>query len=182
MTKRLNKSVKSETKDRIVSKEEETLWDQVVENVVPLNNSNKQLKAPTNTRRPLKAFNKDGKLQLTSSDRELSHGYAAGLDRATQQKMRRGKIIIEAKIDLHGMTQMKAHQALKSFFYNCQIEGLRSVLVITGKGKDGKGVLRAEVPKWINESNYENMVRAFSFAGPKDGGEGALYVLLKRLK
>ena len=94
--------------------------------------------------------------------------------------MRRGKVAIEARIDLHGMTQAEAHDALEDFIFDCQASGRRSVLVITGKGVAGEGILRAAVPKWLNE--HRRIVRGFSHATPKDGGEGALYVLLKRLK
>ncbi len=116
----------------------------------------------------------------------LSHGSAPGLDRRTQTRMRRGQIDIEARIDLHGMTQNQAHAALGYFLHGSQAAGRRSVLVITGKGRGkdggGEGVLREAVPRWLNEGANRRMVRAFSHAATKDGGEGALYVLLKRLK
>ncbi len=112
----------------------------------------------------------------------LTHGNAPGLERRTQTNLRRGKIGIEARIDLHGMTQEQAHHALGGFLADSQAAGRRSVLVITGKGAGGTGVLREAVPKWLNEGANKRMIRAFSHAQPKDGGEGALYVLLKRLK
>ena len=113
---------------------------------------------------------------------DLSHGEAPGLDRRMQTKMRRGQVDIEARIDLHGMTQAQAHRELGGFLFDQQAIGRRSVLVITGKGAGGEGVLREAVPRWLNEGDNRRMVRAFSHAAPKDGGEGALYVLLKRLK
>jgi DNA-nicking Smr family endonuclease len=116
------------------------------------------------------------------SEPDLRHGEAPGLDRRTQTRMRRGQIDIEARIDLHGMTQAQAHRALGGFLFDQQAIGRRSVLVITGKGVGGEGVLRDAVPRWLNEGGNRRMVRAFSHAAPKDGGEGALYVLLKRLK
>jgi len=113
---------------------------------------------------------------------DLSHGEAPGLDWRTQTKMRRGQVDIEARIDLHGMTQAQAHRELGGFLFDQQAMVRRSVLVITGKGAGGEGVLREAVPRWLNEGDNRRMVRAFSHAAPKDGGEGALYVLLKRLK
>lgn len=112
----------------------------------------------------------------------LTHGSAPGLDRRTEINLRRGKVGIEARIDLHGMTQEQAHRALGDFLADQQAAGRRSVLVITGKGAGGTGILREAVPKWLNEGANRGMIRAFSHAAPKDGGEGALYVLLKRLK
>jgi len=113
---------------------------------------------------------------------DLSHGAGPGLDRRTQERMRRGQIDISACIDLHGMTQAEAHRTLGGFLFDVQAQGHKAVLVITGKGKMGEGVLRDAVPRWLNEPENRQMIRAFSHAAPKDGGEGALYVLMKRLK
>ena len=85
-------------------------------------------------------------------------------------------------MDLHGMTQDQAHRALNAFLQASQDAGRRTVLVITGKGAGGEGVLRAAVPRWLNEGAARGMVHAFSHAAPKDGGEGALYIMLKRRK
>ena len=116
-------------------------------------------------------------------DPDLTHGRAAGLDRRTQTRMRRGQIDIEARIDLHGMTQEQAHRALNAFLKGSRDADRRAVLVITGKGRgSGEGVLRDAVPRWLNEASSRQMIRAFSHAAPRDGGEGALYVLLKRRK
>ncbi len=116
-------------------------------------------------------------------DPDLTHGRAPGLDRRTQTRMRRGQIDIEARIDLHGLTQEQAHRALHAFLLGSRDAGRRAVMVITGKGRgSGEGVLRDAVPRWLNEASIRPMIRAFSHAAPKDGGEGALYVLLKRRK
>ena len=116
-------------------------------------------------------------------DPDLTHGRAPGLDRRTQTRMRRGQIDIEARIDLHGMTQEQAHRALHAFLKGSRDADRRAVLVITGKGRgSGEGVLRDAVPRWLNEDSIRPMIRAFSHAAPKHGGQGALYVLLKRRK
>ena len=112
----------------------------------------------------------------------LTHVSAPGLDRRTEINLRRGKVGIQARIDLHGMTQEQAHRALGDFLADQQAAGRRSVLVITGKGAGGTGILREAVPQWLNQDANRKRIRAFSHAQPKDGGEGALYVLLKRLK
>ena len=118
---------------------------------------------------------------------ELRHGAAPGLEKRTKTRMRRGQMDIEATLDLHGMTQAEAHRALGAFLHGSQSAGRRTVRVITGKGggKDsgsGRGVLRDAVPRWLNEGPNRRMIRGFSHAAPKDGGQGALYVLLKRLR
>ena len=175
----------AEPAGRTVSKAESDLWLQVTDDVEPLQETGAaENPAPEIEKTPIrrKPSVQPPAPGAPSAPPELVHGAAPGLDRSTQQKMRRGKISMQARIDLHGMTQNEAHGALNDFLYDCRAAGLRAVLVITGKGAGGEGVLRAAVPKWLNEGENRQMVRAFSHAQPKDGGNGALYVLLKRLK
>ncbi len=108
-----------------------------------------------------------------------------GLDRRTAQRLKRGQLEPEARLDLHGMTQARAHGALQGFLARSQQGGLRCVLVITGKGfrmTGQPGILRASVPRWLDESPNRSRLLGFSPAQPKDGGEGALYIMLRRLK
>ena len=114
---------------------------------------------------------------------DLGHGQAPGLDRRTQQRLRRGKVNIEARIDLHGMTQSAAHDALYNFLERAFMAGKKTVLVVTGKGlrADGRiGVLRQAVPQWLNTVPIRQWVHAFDHAAPRDGGEGALYIVMRR--
>ena len=112
----------------------------------------------------------------------LGHGDIAGLDRSTGLRFRRGQLPVEARLDLHGLTQAEAHGALAGFLAAQQAAGRRCVVVVTGKGvaREGGGVLRAAVPRWLNEYPNRDRVLAFEYARQKDGGAGALYVLLKR--
>ena len=118
----------------------------------------------------------------------LEHGRAAGVDRRRTERLRRGRLPVEAKLDLHGYTQDQAHSALDHFLGESQARGLRCVLVITGKGTATEaamgagGVLRAQVPRWLNEPANRARVLAFDYAQPKHGGLGAIYVLLRRKK
>lgn len=114
---------------------------------------------------------------------ELSHQEQPGLDKATAKRMRRGQVNISGRIDLHGLTQAEAHRALDAFLEAAWYAKKREVLVITGKGTraDGSiGVLRQAVPRWLNAFPNRAKVVAFSYAASKDGGEGALYVRLKK--
>jgi DNA-nicking Smr family endonuclease len=115
---------------------------------------------------------------------DLDHGRAPGLDKRSSQRLKKGRMDIEARLDLHGNTQQEARRDLNSFVHRSYDRGLRCVLVITGKGMrlhSGQiGVLRRAVPQWLNENPLRSMILGFSHATPKDGGEGALYVLLKR--
>lgn len=111
---------------------------------------------------------------------ELSHGASPGVDRRTAERLHRGQMEIDGRIDLHGMTQFEAHDALAAFMDKAEGRGWRCVLVITGKGTRGGGVLRAAVPRWLNLSPHRARILSFGAARPKDGGDGALYVLLRR--
>jgi len=112
----------------------------------------------------------------------LSAGTAPGLDRRSIERLRRGELRLEARLDLHGMTQSEAHRALGDFLARCHQAGRRCVLVITGKGGrgSGDGVLRAAAPRWLNEAPNRARLLAFAPAQPRDGGAGALYLLLRR--
>lgn len=115
---------------------------------------------------------------------------SAQLDGRTETKLKRGQIRIEGTLDLHGMTQARAHGALHDFLIAAQASGKRCVLVITGKGKskkssdewfDGKdGVLKQKFPAWLAEAPLNRLVLKHISAQPKHGGGGAFYVYLKR--
>ena len=111
---------------------------------------------------------------------EIQHGRAAGIDRRSAEKLRRGRLAIEGRLDLHGMTQDAASQRLAAFLERAESEGKRCVLVITGKGLASGGILRDQVPRWLNQAPNRGRILAFDHARPQHGGAGALYVLLKR--
>ena len=107
----------------------------------------------------------------------------AGISLNQAESLKRGNIRPEVKIDLHGFTQEKANRYLKDKLTEFHKKNIRCVLVITGKkiGKHGaEGVLKREVPKWLNLSPLRQMIIMTSWAHSRDGGEGALYVLLKK--
>ncbi|MBK3773375.1 hypothetical protein GAY31_04145, partial [Azospirillum brasilense] len=102
--------------------------------------------------------------------------------RRTADRFSRGEMEIDGRIDLHGMSQAQAHGALSGFVHRAWHEGRRCVLVITGKGTytGGVGVLRQSVPRWLADAALRPMVLAVRPAQPRHGGDGALYVLIKR--
>ncbi len=196
---------------RAVSRDESALWRQVMDDVEPLpdgvdggggdapesetgpeihvpGQAGKKPKPPEPSPRPRMPMPaRPVAPPGPAKEPELRHGEAPGLEKRTKTRMRRGQMDIEATLDLHGMTQAEAHRALGDFLHGSQSAGRRTVRVVTGKGggKDtgsGRGVLRDAVPRWLNEGPNRRMIRGFSHAAPKDGGEGALYVLLKRLR
>lgn len=109
-------------------------------------------------------------------------GRASGLDRRSATRLRRGQMAIAATLDLHGQTQAEAHRTLNLMLARAHRAGKRTVLVITGKGlgKEGGGVLRANVPRWLDEPPLSGIVLDVAPAQGKHGGGGAFYVLLRK--
>lgn len=87
---------------------------------------------------------------------------------------------VQSRIDLHGMTQEEAYEALADWLRRCHAAGKRHVAVITGKGSRGEGVLRRAVPRWLELPELRRHVAAIAHAAPEKGGEGVLHVLLKK--
>ena len=128
----------------------------------------------------------------------LIPGALAGLDRRSGERLRRGQMPVEAKLDLHGMTQQAAHGAVARFVESQHAAGARCVLIVTGKGgkaadpfrpkavpdrfsfSGGRGVLKEALPRWLNEPRLRAHIIAVQPASRTHGGEGAVYVLLKR--
>lgn len=104
------------------------------------------------------------------------------LDKPTYRKIAKGRIDIEARIDLHGLTQNEAHGLLYSFLVNAHGRGLRHVMVITGKGRSmgSEGILKQAVPHWFSTPLFRMLVSAYEDAARHHGGHGALYVRLRR--
>ena len=111
---------------------------------------------------------------------DLRSGEKAGIDGATRRRLAQGQIPIEARLDLHGMTAAQAERRLARFVDQASRTGVRCVLVITGKGNEGRGVLRQLVPLWLKTPPLSGQVLAISQARQADGGGGALYVMLRR--
>ena len=104
------------------------------------------------------------------------------LDRSLEKKLRAGTVDIDARIDLHGMTQIEAHAALAAFVTKHVKIGARTLLVITGKGKDNKGVLRTNLSGWLESLADAARILGIYKAAIRHGGDGAFYVLLRKKK
>ncbi len=105
------------------------------------------------------------------------------LGRRMRARVARGREALDARLDLHGLTQAQAHSALLHFLRNAHARGARLVLVITGKGGRGegeRGVLRRQVPQWLGLPEFRTFVVGYEDAHITHGGEGALYVRVRR--
>ncbi len=114
--------------------------------------------------------------------RDLEVGAIDGVDRKTFDRLRKGRLPVDAVLDLHGDTQAVAHRRLHSFIARCRMANSRCVLIVTGKGSvsQGGGVLRKMLPEWLNGQDMRPHVVAISQAQQQHGGVGAYYVLLRR--
>ena len=188
------------------------LWRKVVADIVPLKpkrrvalaDTKKKLKAAETRTKQQKESDKgeqpvnhhirsqnDSGFKSVKVPSELARydpGKVPGIDRRTAIKIKRGKQQIDSWIDMHGLRQEEAHRMLNSFIASAYRRGHRCLLVITGKGNrvcDGKkevGVLRRMTPRWLNEGPNKDKVLTYSPAQPHHGGNGALYVMLRRNK
>jgi DNA-nicking Smr family endonuclease len=103
-------------------------------------------------------------------------------DASTRNKLSKGRLPIEGRVDLHGMTQSEAHGLLLSFLHRAYADGLRYVLVITGKGSSfgSDGVLRRAVPEWLATPPFRGLISSHDSAARQHGGSGAIYIRLRR--
>lgn len=111
----------------------------------------------------------------------------AQFDRRLRQRVARGHAAIDVRLDLHGMTQTQAHAALLHFLMQAQVQDAKLALVVTGKGIGGaagspseRGVLRRQVPLWLSLPEFRRFIVSFQEAHASHGGEGALYLRLRR--
>jgi DNA-nicking Smr family endonuclease len=179
---------------RRVTLDELELWRHVAQSVRPIKSKRRPAppKEPAPSAPPAKPKSAKpaappvppAKPQPPAKHHELTHGLSHGIDRRQAERFRKGKLTIEGKIDLHGRTQQDAHDDLLGFLRRAHAAGKRNVLVVTGKGMTTSktGILRQAVPRWLNEPAFRSLVLAFDYAEPQHGGEGALYVLLKRVR
>jgi DNA-nicking Smr family endonuclease len=169
-----------------VPREERELWRRAMRDVAPLAGRPRQ--HPVERPRPTIERPENGPLVRGSTAAKPAKASAevppidsfAGVDRATAERVKRGRYEIEARLDLHGMTQEEAHRALQGFITRARAAGWRCVLVITGHGRLSGGILKGAVPRWLAEPELRHHVLGIATARPPHGGSGALYLLLRR--
>ncbi len=168
--------------------EERALWRRVTEQVSPLRAPGYLVEAPSSKPEPAAPPQKKASRHSPPAPRSesqlpyLATGQTSSIDGRTADRLRRGRMEMEARLDLHGMSQADAHRALNAFILRAYADGRRTVLVITGKGlfTQGRGVLRDRLSDWLNMAPLRDKVLSYTPAQPKHGGGGAFYVLLKR--
>jgi DNA-nicking Smr family endonuclease len=180
---------------RALTEDERTLWHAVAKTTKPLKRGRRAKPAEPDVERPAVAKRPAApetapaqKSPRLEPRREKPAPPAlAPISRREKAKLSRGRQEIDARIDLHGMTQARAHRALLSFLHRAHADGAVFVLVITGKGRIGgeereQGVLRRQVPHWLALPEFRTIVVGYEQAHVAHGGHGALYVRVRRAR
>ena len=174
---------------RALTEEEHALWESVAKQIKPLRKRPRAAKieaTSTPAEAPAKPAASPKPLAAIPRAPKPGPPLLTPLGRRERSQLSRGRKEIDARLDLHGMTQTRAHRALSDFLQRAHSDGLTFVLIITGKGKigaeSGRGVLRRQVPQWLGLPEFRSLVIGFEEAHIGHGGEGALYVRIRRAK
>lgn len=175
---------------RLLTADERVLWTLVTKSIAPLRaTSHNDVAAPAAEGEPAPKPARKPSVGIAPSagpsPQRLAPPPLAPLGRRMRTRVARGKEVIDARLDLHGLTQAQAHSALLHFLRNAQARDARLVLVITGKGVRGdgeRGVLRRQVPQWLGLPDFRAFVVGFEDAHIAHGGEGALYIRVRRAR
>jgi DNA-nicking Smr family endonuclease len=169
-----------------IKPDDRALWDAVKKSVKPLKNLKPRVAKPANapgksepppTVRPKAAKQVTVQPAMPAAPKPPP---LAALDRRMRSRVARGRVEIDARLDLHGLTLDRAGPRLASFLVSAQARGAGLVLVITGKG--GTGALRREAPFWLSSPELRPLVIGFEEAAQNHGGAGALYVRIRRAR
>ena len=179
---------------RGLSEEDRALWESVAKQVKPLRKRPRVVKPQAASpeseadaaSRPVTSSKAMPSPRIIPASRPEPPPLAP-IGRRERSQLSRGRKEIDARLDLHGMTQIRAHRVLLTFLQRAHSDGLTFVLVITGKGKVGgaeaeRGVLRRQVPQWLSLPEFRSLVVGFEEAHVGHGGEGALYVRVRRVR
>lgn len=177
------------------SQEDESLLRQALQGVRPLNDSG-PARLPVQPRISHKVVSEDAEVLAELSDlvsgrspfdvtetAEYTEGARVGVDPRLVTRLRRGQFSVQAHIDLHGMIQAAARDALAAFVVESVHKGRRCVLVVHGRGRGSPGgqpILKRASVQWLSRGSLSGYILAFTTARLADGGAGALYVLLRR--
>lgn len=173
---------------RELALEDRILWSKVAKSATPLpgkapveDAARMAAEADKTLDRELKPTDGTNHTPIAPVTRRPAHALHP-IDRTTRRKIAKGRIAIEARIDLHGLTQAEAHGFLLDFLRRAHAEGIRYVLVITGKGSSlgSVGILRKAVPEWLATPTFGAFVSGYEDAARGHGGGGALYIRLRQ--
>lgn len=170
---------------KTLNDEDRVLWNLVARTANPLKGTRPVAALPIETFTMEEALEEDARTvarEAAAPVRRPAQLQPTALDKPTRAKLSSGKLPIEGRVDLHGLTQAEAHAMLLSFLTRAHAGGVRYVLVITGKGNSsgGEGVLRRAVPGWLATPAFRGLVSSHDHAARNHGGAGALYLRIRK--
>ena len=201
----------SGARGRAVTADEARLWHDATRSLEPINAKprvaagNELPPSPSAVRPPLREASRPAASQAAAAGRagptrtepaavQGDQPPFARLDRRKARQIASGKAEVDARLDLHGLNQRQAYVRLRAFLTDAHARGLKRLLIITGKGGEPvdrlaelagehrRGVLRRNLPYWLEEPELRSMIASFTPAGVRHGGAGALYVELRRAR
>lgn len=182
------------SKERKLSADERILWGKVAKSTRPMPGRLADIEAfeeILEAQAQEAARAETSKIKPVAADQQTQpppakqpSGQHQPLERPVKRKIAKGRLALEARIDLHGLIQSEAHVMLLDFLLRAHERGLRHVLVITGKGSSmgSEGALKRAVPMWFSKPEFRFLISSYETAAQHHGGEGALYIRLSRLK
>jgi len=159
------------------------LWSTITRSIAPLKGRKRAEDAAEIAPAETRSTARPAASPAATPPRRTTPPPLAPIDRRTKQRLARGATEIGGRLDLHGLTQAEAHAALARFLHGAQARDVKVVLVITGKGGsdgEGRGVLKRQVPMWLEGAELRSLVIGYDNAGIGHGGAGALYVRVRR--
>ncbi len=148
-----------------LSDKDKKIWNFYISNLKSIKKVDKNRKIKSNT--------------ISAINKVLRPNISFTLDNKIKKQIKSNKLNFDAIIDLHGKTEVQAHESVKNFIKNCYFNNLKSIMIVTGKGLNSKGKLKLKTPLWLKSEDLSKYVVGFETMPHNKGGEGALFVQLK---
>ena len=148
-----------------LSDKDKKIWNFYISNLKSIKKIDKKIKVNTNT--------------ISVATKVLKPNVTFSLDDKIKKQMKSNKLTFDAMVDLHGKTEIQAYEIIKDFIKDSYLNNLKNIIIITGKGSNGKGILKLKTPLWLKSEGLSEYVVGFETMPHSKGGEGALFVKLK---
>ena len=148
-----------------ISDKDKKIWNFYISNLRSIKKVEKNKKKKTNT--------------ISETNKVLKPNLTFRLDNKIKKQIKSNRLNFDSIIDLHGKTEVQAHESIKNFIKDCYFNNLKSIIIVTGKGTNSKGKLKLKTPLWLKSEDLSKYVVGFEIMPHNKGGEGALFVQLK---
>ena len=148
-----------------ISDKDKKIWNFYISNLRSIKKVEKNKKKKSNT--------------ISEINKVLKPNVTFTLDNKIKKQIKSNRLNFDSIIDLHGKTEVQAHESIKNFIKDCYFNNLKSIIIVTGKGTNSKGKLKLKTPLWLKSEDLSKYVVGFETMPHNKGGEGALFVQLK---